>query len=101
MIEESKYCSEVIKKHFIKELVVTKEQIKDFKDSNINVGFVIVIILIMMLKQEIIVIPLENIEALHIVIVISVLNNKIPVVCQNLKNCDSHLIMQELGKFLK
>ena len=27
------------------------------------------------------------------------LNHKIPVVFHNLKNYDSHLIMQELGKF--
>ena len=27
------------------------------------------------------------------------LNHKIPVVFYNSKNCDSHLIMQELGKF--
>ena len=27
------------------------------------------------------------------------LNHKIPVVFHNIKNCDSHLIMQELGKF--
>ena len=27
------------------------------------------------------------------------LNHKIPVVCHNLRNYDSHLIMQELGKF--
>ena len=26
-------------------------------------------------------------------------NHKIPVTFQNLKNCDSHLVMQELGKF--
>ena len=27
------------------------------------------------------------------------LNHKIPVIFRNLKNCDSHLIMQELGEF--
>ena len=27
------------------------------------------------------------------------LNHKIPIVCHNLKNYDSHVIMQELGKF--
>ena len=30
MIEESKYCSEVMKKHFNKELVMTKEDDEDF-----------------------------------------------------------------------
>ena len=52
-----------------------------------------------MLKKEINVISLENIEVLHIEIVITLLNHKIPVVFHNLKNYDSHLIMQELGKF--
>ena len=30
MIEESKYCGDVMKKHFNKELVMTKQHIKDF-----------------------------------------------------------------------
>ena len=33
MIEESKYCSEMVKKHFNKELVMTKEVNKDFENS--------------------------------------------------------------------
>ena len=33
MIEESKYCIEVIKKHFNKEFVMTKEDHEDFKNS--------------------------------------------------------------------
>ena len=33
MIEESKYCSEVSKKHFNKELVMTKEDDEDFESS--------------------------------------------------------------------
>ena len=33
MIEESKYSSEVRKKHFSKELVMTKENNEDFKNS--------------------------------------------------------------------
>ena len=33
MIEESKYCSEVTKKHFNKELVMTKEDDEDFESS--------------------------------------------------------------------
>ena len=33
MIEESKYSSEVRKKHFNKELVMTKENNEDFKNS--------------------------------------------------------------------
>ena len=33
MIEESKYCSDAMKKHFNKELVMTKEDNKDFEIS--------------------------------------------------------------------
>ena len=33
MIQESKYCSDVMKKHFNKELVMTKQEDKDFKNS--------------------------------------------------------------------
>ena len=34
MIEGSKYCKDVIKKHFNKELVMNKEDNKDFENSN-------------------------------------------------------------------
>ena len=51
MIKESKYCSEVIKIHFNKELVMTKENNADCKNWTIlNVRSVTMIILIMMLK---------------------------------------------------
>ena len=33
IIKESKYCSEVMKKHFNKELVMTKKNNEDFKNS--------------------------------------------------------------------
>ena len=49
MIEESKYCSDVMRKHFNKELVMTKEENENFKNST-NVGSVILIILMLMLK---------------------------------------------------
>ena len=49
MIEESKYCSEVIKKHFNKELVMTKGDNEDLR-TLVNVASVTVIMLIMMLK---------------------------------------------------
>ena len=48
MIEESKYCSEVIKKHFNKEIVMTKT-IKILR-TLLNVGSVTMIMLTMMLK---------------------------------------------------
>ena len=51
MIEESKYCSEVARGHFNKELVMTKKENADLKNSTeLNIGSVIMIILIMMLK---------------------------------------------------
>ena len=33
MIEKGKYCSDVMKKHFKKELAMTKEDNEDFKNS--------------------------------------------------------------------
>ena len=33
MIKEGKYCSDVMKKHFIKELVMSKEDNQDFEYS--------------------------------------------------------------------
>ena len=69
MIEESIYCSEVMKKHFNKNLVIAKGANED-----LNVGSVTMTVLIMMLKYQILVILLENIEALRIEIVISILN---------------------------
>ena len=49
MIEESKYCSGMMKKHFNKELVMTKKGNEDFENST-NLGSVIMITLMLMLK---------------------------------------------------
>ena len=72
IIEESKYCSDLIKKHFNKELAMTKEDNENFKnsakcwicdndyvDNNAKV------------RDHC---HITNIEALHIEIVISILN---------------------------
>ena len=96
IIEESKYCSEVMKKYFKKELVITKKGNEDFRksfkrgicdnafvDGNVNVRD-----------------PCHNTGkySAHIDCNINVkLNHKIPVIFQNLKQYDSYLIMQELG----
>ena len=60
MIEENKYCSDVIKKHFNQELVMSKEDHEDFRSSTkcwtCDNSYVV---LMMMLKYEIIVISLE------------------------------------------
>ena len=56
--------------------------------------------LIMKIKQEIIVLSLENIVFQSIETLITVkLNHKIPVVVHVLKSYDCHLIMQEVSKF--
>ena len=49
MNQESKYCSDVMKKHFNKELAMTSKDNEDFK-SYINVESAIIIILMMILK---------------------------------------------------
>ena len=61
MIEESKFCTDLIKKHFNKELVMTKEEGQYFKNS--TVGFVIMHMWSVMLKHEFIVLSQENAEA--------------------------------------
>ena len=60
-------------KHFNRELVMTKKIMKILL-ALLNVGCVIMFILIVMLKQETIVISLEDIEVLHIEIIIPLLN---------------------------
>ena len=49
MTEESKYCSEVMKKHFNKELVMTKGTMKILR-TLLNAGSVIMVLVILMLK---------------------------------------------------
>ena len=100
MIEESTYCSDVTKKHFNKELVLTKKDNEDFEnttkcwvcdndyiDSDVKVNDHCH----MTGKYR---------GSAHRDCNINVkLNQKISVVFHNLKNYDSNLIMQELGKF--
>ena len=55
--------------------------------------------LMVMLKQAIIVTSLDHLQALHRDYNVKVkLNHKILVIFYNLKNFDSHHIMQDLGK---
>ena len=100
MIEESKYYRDVMKKHFNKELGITKEDNEDFEnstkcwicdndyiDTNVKV-------------RDHCHITVKYRGSAHRDCIINVkLNQKIPVVFHNLKNYDSHLIIQELGKF--
>ena len=80
MIEESKYCSDVMKKHFNKKLVMTNEDNEDFENSTkCWIG--------------------KNNSSVQRDCNINVkLNHKIPVVFHNLTKYDSLLIMQELVK---
>ena len=99
-MEEGKYCSDVMKKHFNKELVMTKEDNEDFENST----------KCWICDNDYIDNDVKVRDHCHITgkyrgsahrdCNINVkLNHKIPVVFHNLKNYDSHLIMQELGKF--
>ena len=73
MVEESKYCEVVMKKNILtKNLWWLKKEMKTLR-TLLNVGFVIMTISIMMLKEDIFVISPENIQVLHIDIVISIL----------------------------
>ena len=100
MIEESKYCSDVIKKHFNKELVMTKEDNEDFKtstkcwicdndyvDNDVKV------------RDHCQITGKYRGSAHRDCNMNLKLNRKIPAVFHNLKYYDFHLIMQELGKF--
>ena len=49
MIEEIKYCTDMVKKQFNDKLVMTKEDNEDFKNSE-NIGFAIMFSLMVMLK---------------------------------------------------
>ena len=50
MIEESKYCTDIMKNHFNKELVMTKKNIMKILKILVNVGFVIMFKMKVMLK---------------------------------------------------
>ena len=100
MIEESRYCSNVGKKHFNKELVMSKADNEDFEnstkcwicdntyaDSDVKV------------RDNCHIIGKYRGSSHRDCNINVKLNYKIPVVFRNLKNYDSHLIMQELCKF--
>ena len=94
LIKESKYCSGVIKKHFNKELVMTKEDNENFKNSAkcwiCDNGYI---------DNDVKVrdhchITRQYRASAHRDCNINLrLNQKIPVVFRNLKNYDSYLIM--------
>ena len=100
MIEESKYCHKVMKKHFNKELVMTKEDNEGFKNST----------KCWICDNDYIDTDVKVRDHCHITgkyrgsqhgdcNINLKLNQKFPILFHNLKNYDSHLIVQELGKF--
>ena len=89
-----------MKKHFNKELVMTKEGNEDFENSNkcwiCHNNYIDTDVKV----REHCHITGKYRGSAHRDCNINVkLNHKIPVVFHSLKNYDSHLIMQELGKF--
>ena len=100
MIEEGKYCSDEVKKHFKRELVMTKEDHKDFEnstkcwicdnnyiDTDVKVRYHFHIT--------------GNYRgSAHRDCNINVkLNHKVTAIFHNLGNYDSHLIMTPISKF--
>ena len=100
MIEESKYCSNAMKKHFNKELAMTKHDNEDFENStkcwicdNNHIDNEVKV------RDHFHITGKYRGSANRDSNINVNLNHKIPVTFHNLENYDSHLIMQELGKF--
>ena len=98
--EESKYSSDVMKKHFNKELLMTKKDNEDFEDLTkcwiCDNDYIDNDVKIRDHSHS----TGKYRGSYHRYCNINLkLNGKIPVAFHNLKNYDSHLIMQELGKF--
>ena len=88
MIEKSTYCNDIMKKHFNKELVMTKKDNEDFENST------------KCWISDHCYITGKYRGSAHWDCNINIkLNHKIHVVLHNLNNYDSQLIMQELGTF--
>ena len=100
MIEESKYCSNAMKKHFNKELAMTKHDNEDFESSakcwicdNYHIDNEVKV------RDHFHITGKYRGSANRDSNINVNLNHKIPVTFHNLENYDSHFIMQELGKF--
>ena len=94
MFEESKYWSDVMKKHLNKELVTTKGGNENFQNSN----------KCWICDHDYINTKVKMRDHCHITgkcrgSAYWNCNHKIPIVFHNLKKYDSHLLMHELGKF--
>ena len=98
MIEKSKYCSDVITKHFNKELVMTNEDNEYSKHS----------VKCWICNNDYVVSDVKVRDHCHIngkyrdsahrdYNINLKLDHKVPIVFHNLKSYDSHLIKQKLG----
>ena len=100
MIKESKYCSDAMKKHFHKELVMTKENNEDFKKSTkcwiCDNDYIDTDVKV---RDHCHITGKSRNSAYRACNINLKLNHKIPIKFHNLKNCDSHIVMQELCKF--
>ena len=94
LIKESKYCSGVLKKHFNKELVMTKEDNENFKNSAkcwiCDNGYIDNDVKV---RDHCHITGQYRASAHRDCNINLRLNQKIPVVFRNLKNYDSYLIM--------
>ena len=86
MIKESKHCSDVMNKHFNKEVVMTKED-NEYVVNDVKV------------RDHCHITGKNRGSAYRGCNVSFKSNHKTYVVFHNLKRLDSYLIMQELGKF--
>ena len=100
MIEESKYCTDIMEKVFNKELVMTKKEVVDLKGStkswicdNVYVDGDVTV------RDHCHVTGKCRGSAQWDCNIKIKLNKKIHVVFHNLKSNNFHLMMQELGKF--
>ena len=100
MIEESKYCSDVVKIYFNKELVMTKKDNEDFENSTkFSIWDKDYIDSDVKVRDHCYITGKYKVSVHRDCNINVELNHKFPVVFHNLKIYDSHLIMQELGKF--
>ena len=100
IIEESKFCTEIMKRHFNKTLVMTKEDNEDFENSNKCWIFDNVYVERDDKVGDCCYITGKYRGSAHRDCNINVkLNHKIPIVFHSLKNYNSYLIMEVLGKF--
>ena len=100
LTEESKYCNQVVKKHFNTELVMTKEDSQDLQNSTkcwiCNNDYIDADVKV----RDHCHITGKYRGSAHRDCNINLrLSHKISIIFHNLKNYDSYLIMQELGKF--